>query len=147
MTNTTPKPQPLSQPESDHYWAGLAKEEIWLQRSKATGKFQFYPRQISISDPESGPNGLEWVQASGKAELFTFSIVHVAPHPGFVDDLPYIVALVQLEEDVIVPTNIVGTDPEPEALQIGMALKPVFEHNEAGHTLLKFTPAKLVDVI
>ena len=141
MTNKTPKPQPLSQPESDRYWDGLKNEEIWLQRSKATGKFQFYPSQISISDPESGPDGLEWVQASGNSELFTFSIVHAAPHPGFVDDLPYIAALVQLAEDVIVPTNIVGVDPEPEALQIGMALKPVFEHNDGGPTLLKFTPA------
>ena len=141
MTNKTPKPQPLSQPESDRYWDGLKNEEIWLQRSKATGKFQFYPRQISISDPQSGADGLEWVQASGIAELFTFSIVHAAPHPGFVEDLPYIAALVQLEEDVIVPTNIVGVDPEPEALQIGMALKPVFEHNEGAHTLLKFRPA------
>ena len=141
MTNKIENPQPLSQPESDHYWEGLKKEEIWLQRSKATGKYQFYPRQISISDPESGPDGLEWVQASGNAELFTFAIVHAAPHPGFVGDLPYIAALVQLAEDVIVPTNIVGVDPEPEALQIGMALKPVFEHNDDGHTLLEFTPA------
>ena len=50
-------------------------------------------------------------------------------------------ALVQLEEDVIVPTNIVGVDPEPENFVIGMALKPVFEHSEGGLTLLKFTPA------
>ncbi|MBP39204.1 MAG: OB-fold domain-containing protein [Dehalococcoidia bacterium] len=141
MTNATPKPQPLPQPESDRYWDGLKNEEIWLQRSKATGKFQFYPRQVSISDPESGPDGVEWVQASGNAELFTFSIVHAAPHIGFVGDVPYIAALVQLEEDVIVPTNIVGIDPEPENLRIGMALQPVFEHNDDGHTLLKFTSA------
>jgi uncharacterized OB-fold protein len=141
MTSSNSKPQPLSQPESDRYWDGLKNEEIWLQRSKATGKFQFYPRQISISDPESGSDGIEWVQASGKAELFTFAIVHVAPHMGFVGDVPYITALVQLEEDVIAPTNIVGVDPEPENFQIGMALKPVFEHNEDGLTLLKFTPA------
>ncbi len=141
MTNTTPKPEPLPQPESDRYWEGLKNEEIWLQRSKATGKFQFYPRQISISDPESGSCGVEWVQVSGNAELFTFSIVHAAPHMGWVGETPYITALVQLEEDVIVPTNIVGIEPEPEALQIGMALKPVFDHNEGRQTLLKFTPA------
>jgi hypothetical protein len=141
MTSSNSKPQPLSQPESDRYWEGLKNEEIWLQRSKATGKFQFYPRQISISDPESGPGGVEWVRASGKAELFTFAIVHAAPHMGFVGDVPYVTALVQLEEDVILPTNIVGVDPEPENFSIGMALKPVFEHNEDGLTLLKFTPA------
>ena len=141
MTNSTPKPQPVSQPESDRYWDGLKNEEIWLQRSKATGKFQFYPRNFSISDPETGEEGIEWGRASGKAEIFTFAIVHAAPHMGFVGEVPYITALVQLEEDVIVPTNIVGVDPEPENLQIGMALKPVFEHNPDGHTLLKFEPA------
>jgi hypothetical protein len=141
MTNSTPKPQPVPQPETDRYWEGLKKEEIWLQRSKATGKFQFYPREIAVSDPHSGAAGIEWVQASGNAELFTFAIVHAAPHMGFVGDVPYITALVQLEEDVIVPTNIVGVDPEPENFQIGMALKPVFEHSDDGETLLKFTPA------
>jgi hypothetical protein len=60
---------------------------------------------------------------------------------GWVGETPYITALVQLEEDVILPTNIVGIDPEPEALEIGMALKPVFEHNDGGQTLLKFAPA------
>lgn len=141
MTNSSSKPQPVPQPESDRYWDGLKNDEIWLQRSKATGEYQFYPRSFSISDPESGSEGVEWVQATGKAELFTFAIVHAAPHMGFVGDVPYITALVQLEEDVIVPTNIVGVEPQPENLKIGMALKPVFEHNKDGHTLLKFTPA------
>ncbi|MDP6666468.1 MAG: OB-fold domain-containing protein [Dehalococcoidia bacterium] len=138
MTSNTPKPQPVPQPESDRYWEGLKNEEIWLQRSVATGEFQFFPRAISVSDPGGE---VEWVQASGNAELFTFAIAHVPPHPGFAGDVPYITALVKLEEDVIVPTNIVSVDPEPENLQIGMPLKPVYEHNEGGQTLLMFTPA------
>ena len=141
MTSSTPKPQPVAQPESDKYWDGLKNEEIWLQRSKATGEFQFYPRAISIHDPASGSNGIEWVRASGNAALYTFAIVHAPPHRGFVEDVPYITALVELEEGVIVPTNIVGIEPEPENLQIGMALKPVFDRNFDGHTLLKFEPA------
>lgn len=140
MTSKTPKPQPIPQPESDRYWEGLKNEEIWLQRSVSTGKFQFYPRDISVSDPADGDREIEWVQASGNAELFTFAIAHIAPHPGFAGDVPYVTALVELEEDVIVPTNIVGVDPEPENLQIGMKLKPVFEHHEGEQTLLMFTP-------
>ena len=119
MTNTTSKPQPLSQPESDRYWAGLKNEEIWLQRSTTTGEFQFYPRNFSISEPENGSEGIEWVKVSGQAELFTYAIVHAAPHMGFVGEVPYITALVRLQEGVIIPTNIVGVDPEPEALCIG----------------------------
>lgn len=140
MTSNSPKPQPVPQPESDRYWEGLKNEEIWLQRSVATGEFQFYPRALAIEDAD-GNREIEWVQATGTAELFTFAIAHIAPHPDFAGDVPYITALVKLEEDVIVPTNIVGIDPEPENLQIGMELKPVFEHHERGHTLLMFTPA------
>lgn len=80
------------------------------------------------------------MKVSGAAELFTFAIVHAAPHMGFVGDVPYITALVRLQEGVIVPTNIVGVDLESEALRIGMSLKAVFEHSEDGQTLLKFTP-------
>ena len=140
VINGAPKPQPVPQPESDRYWEGLKNEEIWLQRSISTGKYQFYPREKSISDND-GDRKVEWVRASGAAELFTFAIAHIAPHPGFAGDVPYITALVKLEEGVIVPTNIVGVDPEPENLQIGMRLKPVYEHHEDGQTLLKFTPA------
>jgi len=140
MKNTTPKPQPVPQPESDRYWAGLKNEEIWLQRSTTTGAFQFYPRNFSLSEPDKGSEGIEWVKVSGAAELFTFAIVHAAPHMGFVGDVPYITALVRLQEGVIVPTNIVGVDLKPEALRIGMSLKAVFEHSEDGQTLLKFTP-------
>ena len=140
MTSNTPKPQPVPQPESDRYWEGLKNEEIWLQRSVATGKYQFYPRSHAVGDPD-GDREVEWVRASGTAVLFTFAIAHIAPHPGFAGDVPYITALVKLEEGVIMPTNIVGVDPEPENLQIDMRLKPVFEHHEGGQTLLKFTPA------
>ena len=81
------------------------------------------------------------MKVSGQAELFTYAIVHAAPHMGFVVDVPYITALVRLEEGVIIPTNIVGVDPEPEAISIGMLLKPVYEHSEESQTLVKFAPA------
>jgi len=141
MSSSPQKPQPIVQPESEKYWDGLKNEEIWLQRSKKTGEFQFFPRGISIYDPSAGEAGVEWVKASGKATLFTFAIVHAAPHPGFVGDLPYITALVELEEGVKIPTNIVGIEPEPENFQIGMELVPVFEHHDGQATLLKFRPA------
>ncbi len=141
MNGSPQKPQPVVQPESEKYWEGLKNEEIWLQRSKKTGELQFFPRGISIHDPSSGEAGVEWVKASGRATLFTFAIVHAAPHPGFVEDLPYITALVELEEGVKIPTNIVGIEPEPVNLQIGMDLVPVFEHHDGQATLLKFRPA------
>ena len=43
--------QPIAQPESDFYWENLKKEKIFIQRSKDSKRFQFFPRQISIHNP------------------------------------------------------------------------------------------------
>lgn len=129
--------QPITQPESDFYWENLKKEKIFIQRSKDTKNYQFFPRQFSIHNPNEQ---LEWVEVSGEAELYTFSIVYVAPHKNFIDDVPYITALVKLKEGVIIPTNIVNVEAKPENLIIGMKLSPVFVHTKNQSTLLKFQP-------
>lgn len=131
--------QPVTQPESDYYWENLKNEKIFIQRSKISKKFQFFPRQISIHNPNEE---LEWVEVTGEAELYTFSIVYVAPHKNFVDEVPYVTALVKLNEGVLIPTNIINIDPKPENLVIGMKLQPVFIHKKNEITLLKFEPIK-----
>ena len=80
------------------------------------------------------------LQASGKATLFTYGIVHRAPHPCFVEDVPFVTAMVELEEGPIMPTNIVMDDPTPEKLKIGMDLEVVFEDITEAVTLPKFRP-------
>ena len=109
MTTDAPaRPEPVSQPESDRYWEGARNGELWLQRDKATGEYQFYPRAFSLATPGGE---LEWAKASGNATLHTFGIVHVPPHPGFMGEVPYITAIVELEEGPKMAANIVGVDP------------------------------------
>ena len=129
--------QPVAQPESDYYWENLKKEKIFIQRSKITKTYQFFPRQISIHNPNEE---LEWVEVTGEAELYTFSIVYAAPHKNFIDNTPYVTALVKLKEGVIIPTNIININPKPENLIIGMKLRPVFVHKKNELTLLKYEP-------
>ena len=59
----------------------------------------------------------------------------------FVDDVPFVTALVELEEGPIMPTNIVMDDPTPEKLVIGMPLEVVFEDVTDEISLPKFKPA------
>ncbi len=139
MTTSAPaRPEPVSQPESDQYWEGARNGELWLQRDKTTGEYQFYPRAFSLATPGGE---LEWVKASGNATLHTFGIVHVPPHPAFAPELPYITAIVELEEGPKMAANIVGVEPEPENLSIGMPLKVVFTKISDDYTLPNFTPA------
>jgi uncharacterized OB-fold protein len=56
-------------------------------------------------------------------------------------DAPYITAIVELEEGVKIPTNLVGIDPEPENIKIGMPVSVVFEKVNDEISLPKFEPA------
>ena len=129
------KIKPIPQPESDKYWEGANKGKLLLQ--KFGDHIQFYPRAVSTKD---GSRDVEWIEASGKATLYTFTIVHQAPHPSFVDDVPYIAAIVTLEEGINMPTRIIGIDPEPENLTLGMDLKLDFIDAD-GQKLPVFKPA------
>ena len=86
-------------------------------------------------------NDIEWVKVSGDSTLFTYAIVYQAPMHSFVDDVPYVNALVKLNEGPIIPSNIVDVEPDPSNFKIGMKLKPVFVNVNKNFTLLKFRPA------
>ena len=64
-------------------------------------------------------------EASGRATLYTWSVVHVNDLPPFPERVPYVAALVDLEEGPRMMTNVV--DCEFDELEGGMALEVVFE--------------------
>lgn len=133
------KPLPVPQPESDYYWESAANGKLVIQRCKDCGDAQFYPRVFCTV---CSSRAVDWIQSSGKGTLFTFAIVHQPPHPGFADDVPYITAIVELEEGVKMPSQVIGIDPDPEKLSIGMALEVVFEKATDAISLPKFRLAK-----
>jgi len=63
---------------------------------------------------------------SGRGRLHTFLVSH-QPAPGFEDEVPYVVALVQLDEGPRMMSNLVGVAPDPAVLTIDMPLEVVFE--------------------
>ena len=138
MTQAYNKPIPVPQGESDVYWQKAKEHELWLRSCNECGGAYFYPRDIS---PCCFSKDTTWVQASGNATLFTYAIVERAPHPGFVPDVPFVTAIVELAEGPKMATNIVMAEPTPEKLQIGMALEVVFEDINDDLALPKFAPA------
>lgn len=101
--------------ESHAYWEGAGRGELVLQRCRACDVVQHRPRGFCVSCLE---DRLEHFVASGRGEVYTYSIVHQNQAPKFRNALPYVVAYVELEEGPQLLTNIVGCDPE--AISIGM---------------------------
>lgn len=90
----------------DAPWYAAAREGRFLiQRSASTGAYVWYPRALA---PGTLADDLEWVEAAGTGTLYSFSIVYRTSNEEFVDDLPYVLALVDLDEGVRVTSRVVG---------------------------------------
>jgi uncharacterized OB-fold protein len=68
---------------------------------------------------------MAWTAASGRGRVFAFNVHRRATHPGFADAVPYVVALIELDEGPIFGSNIVGCNAEQ--IRIGMPVRVRFE--------------------
>jgi uncharacterized OB-fold protein len=67
----------------------------------------------------------EWVKSNGKGKVYTFTVTYQNQSAGFRENLPYIMAYVELDEGIRMLTNIVGC--KPEEVKIGMPVEVTFE--------------------
>ena len=116
------KPVPKPTPETQPFWDKARLHELWLPKCVDTGKVFFPPGMFS---PYTG-GGVTWEQASGRARLASFIIIH-RPSPGYEQEAPYIVALAELDEGPRMMTNLPGTPPDPGVIKIGARLTVTFE--------------------
>ncbi len=133
--NARPVPVPCHYVDTAPFWEGVAKGEYRLQRCRDTGRFQYPPRPVSLY---TGRRNLEWVTASGRGRLYAWTLTRSA-WPGHEARVPYLCALVDLDEGVRVLGNLV--DVPVESLQAGMAMTLVYESLVPGQQYPAFTPA------
>ena len=136
MTEFT-KPLPhTDQPLTAPYWEGTSKGELKIKKCQSCGSMQFPPREMC---KHCHSQDFDWVAASGKASLFTFSPTLTPAHPAFADDAPYAVVIVDLEEG---PRMLgMATNVAFEDLQVGMPMQPVFHKVNDDVTLVYWEPA------
>jgi uncharacterized OB-fold protein len=116
-------PSPRPTPETLPFWEGTAAGELRIQKCLECTRFYFYPRPFC---PQCWSDRVEWQPVSGQATLVSYIINH-RPIPAFASTEPQIIALVSLAEGPRLCTNVVGVEPDPEKLVLGMALAVKFE--------------------
>ena len=116
-------PAPLPTPETLPFWEGTAAGELRIQRCLECTRFYFHPRPFC---PQCWSDRVEWQPVSGGATLVSY-IINYRPFPAFESTEPQIIALVRLAEGPRLCTNVVGVEPDPENLPLGMALAVKFE--------------------
>ena len=121
-------PQPSINIESQPYWDAAAEQRLMLKRCRSCNDVHYYPRSIC---PICFSPDTEWLQASGKGTIYSFSVMRRAP-------VPYAIAYVTLEEGITMMTNIVECDFDQ--LSIGQPVEVTFRDTEGGASLPVFRP-------
>jgi uncharacterized protein len=103
-TRTPPKANAYV--NTDPFWQAAQNRELVIQYCKDSGKFQHYPRPVSIF---TGKRNLEWRKVSGKGKIYAHTTIRI-PGPGLEGRLPLPVATVELDEGVRMVANIIETD-------------------------------------
>jgi uncharacterized OB-fold protein len=118
-----PKPRPAPVPDEDSapYWSAAREGKLLVQRCEACGHFQLYGRAVCTECW----GDVTWVEASGRGTVASWTVIRQNYSRPFRDWIPYVVALVDLEEGPRLMTNIVGC--EPEEVSMGMSVVARFE--------------------
>jgi len=132
------RPVPAPDETTAFYWEGAAAGKLLVQKCAACGRMQ-YPPDVVCTWCQA--LDLEVVESSGRGKLYSFAVVDRPFHPAFVDAIPYVVGLVDLDDQdgLRLLTNIVGG--EPMDLVVGAAVEVVFEQR-GQVTLPQFRPTE-----
>jgi uncharacterized OB-fold protein len=135
MKDHTGKFLPSPRPETAEWWEKCREHKLMIQHCRKCGTKQFYPRIVCsncLSDR------IEWVQSSGLGSVLTFTICRVPVAAAYAEDVPYVVALVQLDEGPTMMSNILQCDPE--SVVVGMQVEVVFQPWSDEITMPQFRP-------
>jgi uncharacterized OB-fold protein len=129
MADARKIPAPIVTSETESFWNAARDGRFVVPTCGACGKAHWYPRAIC---PFCGSDKVQWRNATGRATIYTFSVMRRAKEP-------YAIAYVTLAEGPTMMTNIVDCDFDK--LSIGQAVSVVFKETEGGPPVPMFRPA------
>jgi uncharacterized OB-fold protein len=135
MQAVPPKPLPDPSDLTRPFWDACRRHELSIQRCRSCGALLHYPKVIC---PHDQGTEFDWAPMSGRGTVHSYVGAYRAFHPAFQDDLPYTIAIVELEEGPRMMTNIVAP---PDSVSIGMKVEVLFEDVTDTIALPKFRPA------
>jgi uncharacterized OB-fold protein len=131
-----PKPVPVLDVETRPFWEACQRGRLTLQRCSDCGHIRFPPTRFCA---KCRSVKCEWIESKGRGRVFSWIVVrHPVPRDVYAQDVPYVVALIALDEGVRIPSNII--DCKPEDVSAGMPVSVVFRAVTPDVTLPLFQP-------
>jgi uncharacterized protein len=119
------KPLPVITSISAPYWQSLEQGSLSYQHCVCAHRW-LPPR---AECPACLGTDWKWTRASGRARLVSWVVYHTAYHEAFAAELPYNVALVELEEGPRLITNVINF-ADGRGLAAGMAVELAVEYEQ-----------------
>jgi uncharacterized OB-fold protein len=129
------KPLPKPNADTKPFWDGCRNHQLTFQKCKDCGHVRW---PASIICPKCYSQETQWIVAGGKGKIFSFVVYHQPFHPAFKEALPYVVAVVELEEGPHILSNIV--ECIHHQLKCDMAVKISWQDVTEGICLPVFRP-------
>lgn len=113
--------EPQADDTSAPYWRAAAEGRLLIKSCLGCGRTHWYPRQHC---PHCQYSETEWLTASGRGYIYSFTVVEQNRSSAFRDQVPYAIGLVTLDEGA----RVFGYLRSPlEQLAVGAAVTVDFE--------------------
>lgn len=127
---------PVPTPLSRVYWDACREHRLLIQRCPDCGQHQFYPR---IFCAVCGCRDMQWVEASGRGAVESWTVVRTPVAEAYAADTPYLIVLIRLDEGPVMMSQLV--DCAPERVSRGMHVEVVFRNWSQDIVMPLFKPA------
>ncbi len=131
------KPVPVVAPWARPFWDAAHEGRLILQHCEDCDRVIHYPR---MACPHCSSTNLGWQPASGRGTIYSFTVVQSNAPSAFAGDVPYVVAVIRLEEGVQMLSNIVECNNDD--LVCDQPVQVVFERLDDEFNLPKFRPVR-----
>jgi hypothetical protein len=115
------KPLPVVDEDSQPFWEAARRGDLLLKLCSSCRQYHFFPRAIC---PYCHSDAVTWAPSSGRGTIYSFTVARRPAGPAFKDDVPYAIALVQLNEGPRIMTRIMA---DADAVRIGLPVEVMFQ--------------------
>ncbi|MEO8187335.1 MAG: Zn-ribbon domain-containing OB-fold protein [Burkholderiaceae bacterium] len=133
--NTANRPLPVPTQATQPFWDAAAQGKLIFQRCGECNNALSTPRLFCT---HCMAESVQWETSTGLGSIYTFTVNHRAANAHMADKVPYVVAVVQLDEGVRMMANIVNV--EPQSVRIGDRVRVRFLPLDDAISLPQFEP-------
>ncbi|PLX36743.1 MAG: acyl dehydratase [Hyphomicrobiales bacterium] len=137
MSELPAKPLPEIYELTEPFWKGAHEGRLMMQKCSKCGTVNFHPKPWCI---ECGSRDIPWTEMRPEGTVYSYTISRAVAmnYPGWKEELPVIMCLVDIDGGARMYAQVTGI--EPEAMQVGLRVTAYFDPISDDYSIPKFRP-------